>query len=136
MQDESIPNLSNNKSSKKKPVRNEKKKFAMGLVILLIFSVIAVYQGRQLVLGKTQDRAVKGEATSDMPNISLPSSEELRSGIEQRVGDLQEQVLGLSPVDIATSSPQVQKILRDIKALEKYPKSEAREMCENFCKSL
>lgn len=120
-------------TASKKTNRSAKKKFGMGMVILAILLAIVLYQGKVLIGGK---QSVRGEKTENQPSFSLPSSSEVKSAIEQKVGELQKEVSNLSPLEVATTSPQVQKILRDIKALEGYPRNQAREFCENLCRNL
>lgn len=65
-----------------------------------------------------------------------PSIQEIKSAVESKVEDIQKEVKNLDFNEIASSSPQIQKIIKDIKALEKYPSNQAKQICENICKSL
>lgn len=67
--------------------------------------------------------------------VSLPSSKDIQKNVEEKLETIKEEVSSLKPLDVATSSPQVQKVLNDIKTLEQYPRNQAREICENICKS-
>lgn len=60
----------------------------------------------------------------------------IRETVEDRLESIKEEVMDLKPLDIATSSPQVQKIIKDIQSLEQYPRNQAKEICEDICKSL
>lgn len=64
--------------------------------------------------------------------VSLPSKED----VQQRLEQIKKEIQTINVVEIASSSPQVQKVLNDIKALEQYPGSQTKQMCENICKSL
>lgn len=64
------------------------------------------------------------------------SVKNLTTDVQKKINTLSKQVNNLSPQEVATSSPQVQKVLEDLKKLEEYPKSQAKEMCLNICKGL
>lgn len=49
---------------------------------------------------------------------------------------IQQQIDKLPFANIASSSPEVQKILHDMQGLKKYPLGEAKAICETLCKSL
>jgi hypothetical protein len=36
-------------------------------------------------------------------------------------------------MEVASSSPQVQKILNDIKALQQYPANQIKDLCRKIC---
>lgn len=86
---------------------------------------------------------VAGVATSD-PETSSSSTEKgtttfsssLQKGVSQTIESIKADVEDLNVTEIATSSPQVQKIIKDIQSLQKYPESQAKEMCQKICSSL
>lgn len=55
--------------------------------------------------------------------------------VQQKLDSIKKQIANLSPQDVASSSPQVQKVLNDIQSLEQYPKNQAREVCQKICSS-
>jgi hypothetical protein len=64
------------------------------------------------------------------------STENIQKAVQQKFDSIKDQAESINVTDIATSSPQVQKLIKDIKTLENYPINQARSMCENLCKSL
>ncbi|QQG40999.1 MAG: hypothetical protein HYV37_01605 [Candidatus Levyibacteriota bacterium] len=81
------------------------------------------------------------DSSSDSKDDSKPfsftfNSSSIRSEAQKKLDSLKEQVGNLSVEDVASSSPQLQRVINDIKALEQYPKNQAKQMCENICKSL
>lgn len=69
------------------------------------------------------------------PNINF-STEKIQEGAQERLNTIKKQVEQLSISDIASSSPQVQKVIKDLESLQNYPKDQAKQMCENICKNL
>src|SRR3989344_7457163 len=56
--------------------------------------------------------------------------------VRERIEEIQENVTNLNVVDVATSSPQIQKVISDIKALENLPRDQAKNACEQICEGL
>lgn len=85
----------------------------------------------------TQSNDSNSSENQDAPPPSVVFSPgSLQDDAQQKLNQIKAQVTNLSIQDIASSSPQVQKVLNDVKALEEYPKDQAKQMCENICKSL
>jgi|SRR3989344_546578 len=78
--------------------------------------------------------SIKKETISPTPTIGI--EEKVRDSVAQNIESLKQQVTNLNPADVAASSPQVQKILNDIKTAQEYPKTQAKEICESICKGL
>ena len=57
----------------------------------------------------------------------------MQKAVAEKIESLKQDVRGLNIVEIASSSPQVQKILNDIKFLEQYPANQAKEICKKIC---
>jgi conjugal transfer/entry exclusion protein len=74
---------------------------------------------------------VKGASTS-VPN---PVSD-IKSNIQNQIDSLKNEAQNINVVDMATSSPQVQKVINDLKAVQDYPKNQLRQTCEKICSGL
>lgn len=119
------------------------KKIFVGIVF--IFSIIVggyyirqEYFPTQNAIEENPYEEVKGVQTEKEEEYFAEqySVKNITSGVQKNLESLSQQVNTLSPQEIATSSPQVQKVLQDIKNLEKYPKNQAKEMCINICNGL
>lgn len=73
---------------------------------------------------------VKGIATSEE---KTDIQEDIQEAIKEKIEDIKKDVSSLNVVDIASSSPPVQKILNDIKALQEYPANELKSICKQIC---
>ncbi|MCL5438406.1 MAG: hypothetical protein M1268_00270 [Patescibacteria group bacterium] len=72
---------------------------------------------------------------SKQQSLSVPVNE-VRSVAEQQINTIREEVNKIDVVEIASSSPQVQKVLNDLKTLGNYPKDQAKDYCQKICNSL
>ncbi|MDP2585792.1 MAG: hypothetical protein Q8P29_02850 [Candidatus Levybacteria bacterium] len=104
-------------------------------VFLLILLTVGGYFFRTRIFGENllqQLRSVKG--TSIKEEIPLPEFKmNVQEAVKEKINSLKQEVLGLNVLEIASSSPQVQKILSDIKSLEQYPINQVQEVCKKIC---
>ncbi len=113
-------------------------------IFILVFIIIIVgllgYSAKTLLLGKNKfnllGKSVKGISTQKQENASLPSASSLQNSLQQKLGDIQQQVSKLDIADIASSSPQVQKLINDLNALKEYPSNQIKDICQKFCSGL
>lgn len=75
-------------------------------------------------------KAVEGAQTQQI------EVEEIKENIQEKLNSLRSEVTNLNAAEVASSSPQVQKILQDLKGLENYPKDQAKNMCQQICNGL
>jgi hypothetical protein len=114
----------------------DKKKIAIALLILFGLISGAVYiSGAYKIKGKTANdplstikKSVRG-ATTDI------NSQGIKKAVQQKIDEIKTEASSIDIVEIASSSPQVQKIISDLKSLENYPADQAKSMCEKICNS-
>lgn len=112
----------------------DKKKIIIALLILFFLGLglKALLFDNKIIDFPLKDK-VKGVSTASSPS---PQSFNPQKILEQKLEGIKQEVQNLNFVDIASSSPQVKKILNDLKALEQYPINEVKELCQKICSSL
>lgn len=55
--------------------------------------------------------------------------------LTEKLQDLKSQVNNLDVKDLAESTPQYQKLIKDLQSLQELPKNQMKETCLNVCKS-
>lgn len=137
----------------------DKKKIIIAVVVLFFLSGVA-YAAKTYVFDTNETKTPKKVSTKSSGDVAGISTEDdskettfsedkkdlsppfsfspatIRSDVQQKIDNIKEQVTNLKVEDVASASPQIQKMINDLKALEQYPKSQAKQMCENICKSL
>lgn len=121
-----------------------KKKIAVAVIIVAVLGGI-LYQMRPLYLDKlqvlTSRTSVKGASTTNTldtnnnqqtQTFSLPSS----SNVSQKFQQIQQEIKSMSLSEVASSSPQVKKVLQDIQDLKNVPATQAKDACEKICSNL
>lgn len=118
------------------------------IVLTILISILLVVGGlglKKYVLGEatqgeilqnSESKDVKGANVSAAPTISLPSARQIGEGVGQNINNIKQEINNMNVADLATTSPQVKKILDDIKALPNYPANQAKEICLNLCNGL
>lgn len=121
----------------------DKKKIFITFLIIILLG-IGVYLFKNALLSKNIDflKSVKGisidkdSKTKEESLRNKSSSLPIRAAIKEKLDDLKKEVNNLNVLDIATSSPQVQKIINDLNSLRDYPVNEAKEICQRVCSNL
>lgn len=106
---------------------------------LILFAVIAL-SFKTLVLDRKSSKALSSKSTSvqgtrisENPIPSPVSSESIKRNVESKLDDLKKEVNNINVVEIATSTPAVQKVLDDIKNLQNYPQNQCLNICNDLC---
>lgn len=117
------------------------------IVIALCFVVISLAGGAYLVkndiLGSSNEvgsEEVQGANTSKEnvgkgldKGLSIDAYSPLKTVIEDKLGELKKEIDNLNVAEVATASPQIQKIIKDFDSLKAYPVNEAKDICRQIC---
>lgn len=119
-------------------IKNEEswnKKRIFTALFLIILLAVGVYFFKSLFLDASlspQDpKAVKG--VTDEKKEKEDFKMEIQEAVKEKINSLRQDVSSLNIMEVASSSPQIQKIINDIKSLEQYPTNQARELCKQIC---
>ncbi|OGH20668.1 MAG: hypothetical protein A3D74_05190 [Candidatus Levybacteria bacterium RIFCSPHIGHO2_02_FULL_37_13] len=116
------------------------KKRIVIVVFILIILGLAGYFGKTFILEKNKfdlfGKSVKGISTQKQENASLPSASSLQNSLQQKLDYIKQETSKLDIAEIASSSPQIQKLIKDLNSLKNYPSDQIKEVCQNICKSL
>jgi len=111
---------------------NKKRVFIALLLLILLIAGGLFFRIR--VLDENSSQIVK---SATKVNTEQDNNFEIKADIQElmkdKIDDLKEDVSNLNILEIASSSPQVQKILNDIKSLEQYPTNQLKEVCRKIC---
>lgn len=115
------------------------KKIFAGVILLSILGL----SFKVLVLDKkstdnfiNKPESVQGASTKETPAPSPISTSDIKRNIENRLNDLKKEVNNINIVEVATSTPAVQKVINDLKNLQSLPQSEAKNACLKICNGL
>lgn len=116
------------------------KKIAVGVIFLGMLAFFG-YQNKDFLVG---DEAKSGGALQQVAGVKTsPKRQEAgeqvslpRFNLQEKVNDITQSVATLDVKEVASSSPQIQKVLRDIEALKNLPRSQAKDACVQICNGL
>lgn len=101
------------------------------IVFVILVVGLLVYLSKTFVLDKHNfsKKSVKGTKTQ-------PSIPTLETALKQKLDSVKQEISHLDIKDVASSSPQVQKIINDLNSLKELPSHQAKEICQKICSSL
>jgi len=111
------------------------------IVITIFFVVVAI-----LIVGEIKgtffpdNKEILGESISrptpiKKPDIKSPSFN-VASEVNSRVEEIKNSIEGLDAAEVASSSSQIQKVLKDIQGIKNLPSNQAKEMCYKICSGI
>ena len=120
---------------KKEEIEWDKKKIIIFSVVVLLL-LIGAYVLKPMILGENLSLEDSYQKDVRGINIQEPPKQSLKNSVSEEINNLKEQAQNINVVDIASSSPQVQKIINDLKAIQNYPSNQIKEACEKVCSGL
>lgn len=109
------------------------------ILIALILFVILVVLVKAFILDNKPVLSSRTIGVEGVTNkvVSTPAPAlEIKKSVESKLNELNREVNNINVVEIATSTPAVQKILNDLKNLQSLPQSQAKQTCLQICNGL
>ncbi len=114
----------------------DKKRISVGLIILAIgFIGFMEIKDRVFTNPAVLGTSAVNKSTQVQELIEAPKIN-LESDINTKIGDLKESVNALNADDVASSSPQIQKVLNDIQGIKDLPANQAKDACMKICSGI
>ncbi|OGH06412.1 MAG: hypothetical protein A2W22_06425 [Candidatus Levybacteria bacterium RBG_16_35_11] len=113
---------------------SDKRKVALISIASLAVIIFLILGSTSANNNKTNQSPKKGVKSSTAKSI-IPVNE-IKSAVEDKIGVIQEEAKDIDLAEVASSSPQIQKIIKDLKSLENYPADQAKSLCEKICSGL
>jgi hypothetical protein len=122
------------KEPPKEELQWDKKKILLFLIAAVLLIGIG-FEAKDVILG-----------TNISPSVSIPKpdvkgaatqvSSNIKNSVQDQLDNLKTEAQNVDLVQIASSSPQVQKVINDLKAVQDYPKNQLKATCEQICNGL
>lgn len=123
---------------KKEEIQWDKKKIFIGLVITILligigFELKSVFLGESSIpikeINQNSNAQIRGASTTDLTNG-------IKQSFADNINSIKAQAQNIDIAEIASSSPQVQKVISDLKGLKDLPKNQIKSACEKICNGL
>src|SRR4030065_2460583 len=95
---------------------SDKRKVALISIASLAVIIFLILGSTSANNNKTNQSPKKGVKSSTAKSI-IPVNE-IKSAVEDKIGVIQEEAKDIDLAEVASSSPQIQKIIKDLKSLE------------------
>lgn len=106
---------------------------AVGLIAFGVKTFILDTNTKEINNVETQ---IEGVSAKETPIPEILPKQEIQKNVQNKIIELREEVNKINIVEIATSTPAVQKVLNDIKNLQNLPQSQAKQACFKICEGL
>jgi hypothetical protein len=111
----------------------DKKKIVLFLVAAIALIGIG-FEAKDMILGTSVSPAVS-VAKPDVKGAATEVSSGIKNSVQNQLDNLKAEAQNVDLTEIASSSPQMQKVVNDLKALQDYPKNQVKATCEQICNS-
>lgn len=111
------------------------------IVITAFFAVVTIlfafevknrfFPNTKLILGQS----TINKSAIEKPSIKPPNFN-IASEVGSKISEIKQNINGLDAKEVATSSPQIQKVLHDIQGIKDLPANQAKEMCLKICSGI
>lgn len=122
------------KEAPKEEVQWDKKKIILFLIAAVLLIGIG-FEAKDYILGVNS--APKAPVVKpDVKGTATQVSSSIKNSVADQLGNLKTEAQNVDLVEIASSSPQVQKVINDLKAIQNYPQNQLKATCEQICNGL
>lgn len=104
----------------------------------LIVGLLVALELKGMFLDK--NKSLLGESSKaqpvniEKPNISFPIN--IQSEVGPKIDEIKKNINNLDVNEVASSSPQIQKVLNDIQSIKNLPANEAKQTCLKLCSGI
>lgn len=124
---------------KKEKTQWDKRKIFL-FSLLCLFLLFAGFEIKSFILDKNINYPQKQDSivSENVKGVSTinSSTDGIKNTIQENINALKKQASDINVTEIATSSPQVQKLINDLKALQNYPQSGLKDACFKICNGI
>jgi hypothetical protein len=108
------------------------------IILFLIAAVVLIgigFEAKDMILG-TSLVPQKPITAPDVKGAASQVAPVIKKTVQDQLDNLQTEAQNINVVEIASSSPQVQKVINDLKAIQAYPQNQLKTTCEQICNGL
>lgn len=115
----------------------DKKRLVIALVLVFVL-VFGVDKLKNMFFPHTNilgESTIKKASEIEKPDVQGPNMD-LQSHVTSSLQDVKDNINSINPEEVATSSPQIQKVLHDIQGIKNLPSDQARNACLKICSGI
>jgi hypothetical protein len=122
------------KQAPKEELPWDKKKIIFFLIAAIALIGIG-FEAKDLILGASSTPKAHVSAP-DVKGTATQASSNIKNSVQNQLNNLKTEAQNVDLGQIASSSPQVQKVINDLKAIQNYPQNQLKATCEQVCNGL
>lgn len=117
-----------------------KKRIFIVFFLIILFGIGAYFFKTEILGEKINFFATKSpKIPESVKGVSVKDegpSLNIQKAVKEKIEDLKQRASGIDVAEIASSSPQIQKLIKDLSSIKDYPANQAKEICEKVCGNL
>jgi len=106
------------------------KRVSIAFIVLLLLVGGAVYLFRNRLSFDAKSQRAQNQKVLSVSDYNLEDV------VQKQMQTIKKQAENINVEEIASSSPQIQNLINDLKTLQNLPKDKVKEACYNICKGL
>lgn len=106
-----------------------KKRVGIAIAVFLLVISGLIYFSKQNLSSKISSHPQEAKVLS-------ASDRNIENTISDQIDSIKKAALNIDVGEIASSSPQIQKLIQDLKSLQDYPRNQVKDTCFSICKGL
>ena len=120
-----------------------KKRIIVSFALIILLAVGAFFLkgyilSSSLFNSGVATKDVKGASTVDESAIDNSNTDsqplpDVQKIVQEKLDTVKQELTNINVLDVASSSPQFQKIINDIQALQQYPHDQLKNVCKMIC---
>jgi hypothetical protein len=122
----------------KKEEKNEEWDIRRILITLffLVVCILVVLEVKRMLLPNAKILPSSKDIVVEVKKPDLKPPVNVQSAVDSKISQIKDSISGIDAEEIATSSPQIQKVLRDIQGIKNLPADKAKDQCLKICSGL
>ena len=117
-----------------------KKRIFIAIFLIILIGIGAYFFKKNILEEKINLFATKSpKIPESVKGVNVKEdqpSTNIQKAVKEKIEELRQRASGIDVTEIASSSPQIQKLIRDLSSIKDYPVNQAKEICEKVCGNL
>ncbi|MBI2028280.1 MAG: hypothetical protein HYT07_01595 [Candidatus Levybacteria bacterium] len=117
-----------------------KKRIFIAIFLIILLGIGTYFLITKILEGKINFfNAKPSESPKSVKGISVVEDKpsfDIEKALKEKIDELKKEASKIDVEEIASSSPQIQKLIKDLNSLKEYPTNQAKEICQKVCSGL
>ena len=118
----------------------KKEEWDIKKIIVILFSLIVgfllVLEAKRMLLPNMKFLPTSKDVIVEVKKPDIKPPVNVQSAVGSKINQIKNSINDINAEEIATSSPQIQKVLHDIQGIKDLPADKAKDQCLKICSGI